>query len=106
MAKPLVRLTRKDTPFIFNSDCIEAFRELKDRLISSLILCYYNPDLKLMLETDASDRVVVEILLQLYPDGKWYPVTFFLKIINLAECNYEIHDKEMQLLFDRYPNSA
>jgi RNase H-like domain found in reverse transcriptase len=63
MAKPLIQLTRKDTPFIFNNDYIEAFRELKHRLISSLILCYYNPDLKLILETDASDGVVAEVLL-------------------------------------------
>jgi len=50
-------------PFIFNNNCIETFKELKDQLISSLILCYYNPDLKLMLETDASNKVVVGILL-------------------------------------------
>jgi len=60
---PLIQLTRKDTPFIFNNDCIEAFRELKDRLISSLILCHYNLDLKLMLETDASNGVIAGILL-------------------------------------------
>jgi len=35
MAKPLIQLTWKDTPFIFSNNCIEAFRELKDRLISS-----------------------------------------------------------------------
>ena len=70
MVKPLIQLTQKDTPFIFNNNYIEAFRELKDQLISSLILCYYNSDLKLMLEIDASNRVVVGILLQLHLDGK------------------------------------
>jgi hypothetical protein len=63
MAKPLIRLTRKDIPFIFNNNYIEAFRELKDWLISSLILYYYNLDLKLMLEIDASNRVIVGVLL-------------------------------------------
>jgi len=95
MATPLVRLTRKDTPFVFNNDYMEAFGELKDWLISSLILRHYNPDLKLMLETDASDGVVVGILLQLHPDGEWYPIAFFLKIMDPAECNYEVYDKEM-----------
>jgi len=57
-------------PFIFNNNYIEAFRELKDRLISSLILYYYNPDLKLMLKTDTSNGVVAGILLQLYLDSK------------------------------------
>jgi len=50
-------------PFIFNDSYIKAFKEIKDWLISSLILYYYNLDLKLMLETDASNRVIAGILL-------------------------------------------
>jgi len=50
-------------PFVFNNSCIKAFKEVKDRLISFLILYYYNPDLKLILETDASNRVIAGILL-------------------------------------------
>ena len=57
-------------PFIFNNDCLKAFKELKDWLISSLILYYYNPDLKLILKIDTSNRVIVGVLLQLYLDGK------------------------------------
>ena len=53
-------------PFIFNNDCLKAFKELKDWLISSLILYYYNLDLKLILKMDTSNGVIVKILLQLY----------------------------------------
>ena len=81
--------------FAFNNDCIKAFKELKNWLIFSLIFYYYDLDLKLMLEMDAFDGVVVGILLQLHLDGKWYPIAFFLKIMDLAKCNYEVHDKEM-----------
>jgi len=95
VATPLIQLTRKDTPFVFNNDYIEAFRELKDRLISSLILCYYDPDLKLILETDASNRVIAGILSQLYLDSEWYPIAFFSKTIDPAKCNYKVHNKEM-----------
>jgi len=45
---------------------LAAFKELKERLISSLIFHYYNLDLKLILETDASNKVIAGILLQLY----------------------------------------
>jgi len=48
-----------------------------------------------MLEMDASNRVIAGILLQLYLDGKWYPITFFLKTMDPAKCNYEVHNKEM-----------
>ena len=57
-------------PFIFNNNCIKAFGELKDQLIFFPILYHYNPDFKLMLKTDAFNKVVAGILLQLYLDGK------------------------------------
>jgi len=63
MAKPLIQLTKNNTPFIFNNNYIKAFKELKNQLTSSPILRYYNLDLKLMLETDASNRVVAGVLL-------------------------------------------
>jgi len=70
MAKPFIQLTRNNTPFIFNNNYIEAFKELKNQLISSLILYYYNLDLELILKIDISNRVVVGVLLQLYLDSK------------------------------------
>jgi hypothetical protein len=59
------------------------------------ILRHYNPNLESRMETDASDGVVAGVLSQLHPDGEWYPVAFFSKTMAPAECNYEIHDKEM-----------
>jgi len=70
VAKPLIQLTKNNTPFVFNNNYIEAFKELKDQLTSSLILRHYDPDLKLILETDASNRVVAGVLLQLHLDGE------------------------------------
>ena len=95
MVKPLVQLTQKDAPFVFNNDYIKAFKELKNWLISSPILHYYNLDLELILKIDASNRVIAGILLQLYLNGEWYPITFFLKMMASAKYNYEIHNKEI-----------
>jgi hypothetical protein len=49
--------------YYYYNNYIEAFRELKDRLISFLILYYYNLDLKLILEIDTSNGVIAGILL-------------------------------------------
>src|SRR5208282_4967836 len=95
IAKPLTRLTRISTPFVFNQSCQDAFEELKGRLIAAPILRHYDPDLESRIETDASDGVVAGVLSQLHPDGEWYPVAYFSKTMAPAECNYEIHDKEM-----------
>jgi len=36
------------------------------------------------------------VLLQQSPeDDKWHPVSFYSKLLNDVERNYEIHDKEM-----------
>jgi len=81
--------------FIFNNNCIKAFKELKGQFTSFLVFCYYNLALKLMLEIDAFNRVVAGVLLQLHLDSKWYPILFFLKIIALAKYNYKVYNKEM-----------
>jgi len=59
-------------PFAFNSGCIKTFKKLKkkNRLVSSPIFYYYNLDFKLILEINAFDKVVAEILSQLHLDNK------------------------------------
>jgi hypothetical protein len=47
-----------------------------------------------VVEVDASDLVVAGVLSQLR-DGRLRPVAFFSKKMSPAECNYEIHDKEL-----------
>ena len=74
---------------------MEAFKELKDWLISSPILHHYNPDLELILKTDVFNRVIIGILSQLYLDSEWYPIIFFLKTMALAEYNYKVYNKEI-----------
>jgi hypothetical protein len=49
--------------FNFNSKCKEAFDELKNRLIFTLIIHYYNFSKDTMLETNASNRVILRVLL-------------------------------------------
>jgi hypothetical protein len=62
VAKPLNRLTCKDQPFVFNTRCKQAFKELKRRLVSALLLCHFDLALLIRLETDAFDRVVAGVL--------------------------------------------
>ena len=56
--------------FNFNKECNASFEELKDRLYIAPILYYYDPKLEYMLETNALDRIVTIVLLQLYLDSK------------------------------------
>ena len=93
--KPLVNFIKMNVPFSFNQVCTEVFQELKNKLTSVSLLQHYDMNLLTMMKTDASDGVVAEILSQQHSDTEWYPVAYFSKTIAHAECNYEIHDKEM-----------
>jgi len=46
-------------------------------------------------EADISDFTIGKVLLMKCKDEKWRPVAYILKLLNKAERNYEIHDKEM-----------
>jgi len=46
-------------------------------------------------EADASDFAMGGVLLMKYEDERWRPVAYISKLLNEAEKNYEIHDKEM-----------
>ena len=92
---PMTRLTRKDQPFEWTTKCAEAFRTLKDAFCSAPILRHFDPERKIIVETDASDYVSAGILSQYDDEGILHPVAFFSKKHSPAECNYEIYDKEL-----------
>ena len=48
-----------------------------------------------MVETDASDRVIADVLSQQHTDEQWYLVAYFSKTMVLTEYNYSIHNKKM-----------
>jgi transposase InsO family protein len=94
IAKPLVNLTRTGIKYVWTQACQDAFQKLKSMLTSAPILQHYSEELDTRIETDASDGVVAGVLSQKHGD-QWLPVAFFSKTMNPAECNYQIHDKEM-----------
>ena len=46
------------------------------------------------METDTSGYAIEGVLFQ-EQDGKWKPIAFLLRTIQLAERNYEIYNKEL-----------
>jgi len=94
---PIVRLTRKDISFKWDEECEQAFQTLKSAFTSAPVLKHFDPDLEIIVETDASDYISAGILSQ-YHDGILHPVAFFSKKHSPAECNYEIYDKELMAI--------
>jgi len=95
LVKPFTQLTRKDTPFVWNEACVQAFRNLKEQVSSAPVLRHFDPKRQAILETDASNYVKGEILSQYDDEGVLHPVAFYSKSMIPAEINYHIYDKEL-----------
>jgi len=73
----------------------KAFDELRTKLTTAPVLVYFDPLGPTKIETEASQYVCSGILSPQYKDGKWRPVAYRSKSMSDAECNYDIHDKEL-----------
>jgi len=75
--------------------CEAAFISLQCTLTTSLVLILPDYDKAFTLITDASDYATGTILEQEDALGCSHPVAYYSKSLQLAEQNYEIHDKEL-----------
>jgi hypothetical protein len=95
IVKSFVKLIRKNQLFFWSKDYQAAFDEFKKRVIETFVLSYFSSELKTFLESDSFDYVSVEILFQKENDDHIKSIIYFFKTLFLAECNYEIYDKDL-----------
>ena len=95
ITRPLTQLTRKDAPFLWTTDCQHAFDLLKERFIADPILATFDPDRETYVKPDASNWATGGVLSQVDDAGNRRPVAFHSRKNLPAECNYDIHDKEL-----------
>ncbi|XP_076909045.1 uncharacterized protein LOC143566170 [Bidens hawaiensis] len=62
ITRPMTRLLEKDVPFVFDEDCLKAFKFLKEQLVSALILLSPDWSLPFELMCDASDYAIGVVL--------------------------------------------
>jgi len=73
----------------------KAFEKLKQKFMMELVLVTLDIDKDMKVEADVSDFVIGGVISMKYEDEKWRLVAYISKLLNKAERNYEIHDKEM-----------
>ena len=98
MAKSLHKITRKDIKWNWRGRQQRAFEELKKRFTIEPVLVILDLDKKMRIEVDVLGFAIGEVLLMKYEDEKWRLVAYILKLLNKAERNYKIHDKEMLVI--------
>ena len=95
IAKPLHEITRKETKWSWGEKQQRAFEKLKERFMTEPVLVTPDLDKEMRVEADASDFAMRGMLSMKCKDKKWRPVAYISKLLNEAERNYKIYDKEM-----------
>jgi hypothetical protein len=95
IARPLNKLTRKETPWIWEEHHQKAFKELRNRVTSEPVLAQPQLDQQFEVEVDTSGFAFGAVLSQRGEDGKKHPIAFYLATAIEAEQNYDIYDLEL-----------
>ena len=94
IARPLHRLTEKDTHFVWTAECAEAFQRLKRALTSAPVLSYPTTTEPFVLDTDASHSGIGAVLSQ-GQNGEEKAVAYFSTTLSKTERNYCVTRKEL-----------
>nr|GEY00990.1 DNA-directed DNA polymerase [Tanacetum cinerariifolium] len=94
IARPMTRLLKKYTPFIFSKECVKAFQTLKRKLSEAPILIAPDWDMPFELMCNASDFAIGAVIGQ-RQDKHFRPIYYASKTMTEAESNYTITEKEM-----------
>ena len=92
-ARPLNELKGKKE-WKWEKEHQEAFEELKEKITSQPVLVLPKREGKFRVETDASGHAIGGVLSQ-DQEGKWKPIAFLSRMMQPAERNYKIYDKEL-----------
>jgi len=98
LVKSFTQLTRKNTSFVWNKICVQAFDNLKKQVSSVLVLRHFDLKWQAILKIDASNYVKDEILSQYNDERVLHSMTFYSKSMILAEINYHIYDKKLLVI--------
>nr|GFB94182.1 reverse transcriptase domain-containing protein [Tanacetum cinerariifolium] len=94
ISRPMTHLLEKNSPFIFSNECIQAFRNLKEKLTEAPILIAPNWEQPFELMCDASNYAVGAVLGQRIKKH-FRPIHYASKTMNQAKTNYTTTEKEM-----------
>nr|GEU86725.1 reverse transcriptase domain-containing protein [Tanacetum cinerariifolium] len=94
IARPMTRLHKKDTQFLFSKECVEAFQTLKRKLTKAPLLIAPDWDMPFELMCDASDFPIGAVLGQ-RQEKHFRPIHYASKTMTEVESNYTTTEKEM-----------
>nr|GEV14915.1 reverse transcriptase domain-containing protein [Tanacetum cinerariifolium] len=96
----MTHILKKDTPFIFSKECIDAFNTLKKKLTEASILVVPDWNLPFELMCDASDYAIGVVLGQ-RKTKHFQTIHYASKTMTKAQIHYTTTEKEMLVVIIR-----
>ena len=96
---PITSLLRKGQQFRWTPAAQNAFERLKSLFTNAPVLRHFDPELPITLFTDSSGFALSGIICQLF-NNHLHPIAFWSRKCSPAECNYDIHDREMLAIIE------
>ncbi|GKF42332.1 reverse transcriptase domain-containing protein, partial [Tanacetum coccineum] len=103
IARPVTHLLKKETPFVFSKDCIDAFETLKKKLTEAPILVIPDWNLHFELMCDASNFAIGAVLGQ-RKTKHFQPIHYASKTMTEAQVHYTTTEKEMLTVVYAFEN--
>lgn len=94
IAKLLCNLLDTDLPFVFDQQCLHAFKTLKTKLVTAPVISAPNWELPFELMCDASDHVIGPVLGQKH-DKLLHVIYYASRVLNNAQKSYTTTEKEL-----------
>ena len=92
--RPLYELTEKSSIFVWSDECQTAFDEAKRLVASKQVLTHYDPQLPVIIQTDACEAGISGVMSHVMPSGEEKPVVFLSRALSQSERNYSQLDRE------------
>ena len=90
----LNELLHKEKKWIWTKECEQAFREIKEKITPDLFLTHFDPNLDIIVASDASTHGIGACMLHKWKDGKIRPIVHASRSLLSAERNYSQIEKE------------
>jgi len=92
---PITDLLKGDTPFIWQQEQEQAFRNIKEEFRKEPILVHFDFEKQGIIDADASKRAIGARLQQKDDQGRKRLVACYARKLTKAEQNYDVHDREL-----------
>ena len=88
IAQPLTQLLQKGVDWKWTRKQTDAFKQLKQLIVSAPILTHYDPKLPVILDADASAYGIGAVISHIFPNWEERPIAFSSRTLSKAERDY------------------